>query len=377
MLLARSHARGAASAVCGASARPGSAAAATARAALRHSPCARRHAPLRRAYPEQPSPSGPQDTSEDPAAALSKCIAHIEAGDLDGLLEFVPDEVIDKVIEARRCNIGGGEPSWLRFTDVLQADASSHLYLDSFAIRHLALGVPRALRPLSTFRVSHDRYMQRCAVVAAGGEEAVLSFEMLQQECLENQYRGPPLMRKRWMLRSVRGEPAAAASPRPSPAHSPEAVLEAQLSALADQRYTDVFAHASPANRRATGPVQKFARMLNAPAFAGLLGHEAAETLQRLQPSPTVFMALVRVYPGGAARARLEAAAPRPPRRGGGAARPSLTYLWVLNRQVEASEFANCWMVDSCQPVEDVPQPGGGGGGGAAPPPPRPPTTAG
>ena len=88
-------------------------------------------------------------------------------------------------------------------------------------------------------------------------------------------------MRKRWMLRSVRGEPAAAASPRPSPAHSPEAVLEAQLSALADQRYTDVFAHASPANRRATGPVQKFARMLNAPAFAGLLGHEAAETLQR------------------------------------------------------------------------------------------------
>jgi hypothetical protein len=94
--------------------------------------------------------------------------------------------VIDKVIEMRRCNIGGGEPSWLCFTDVLQADASRHL-LDSFAVRHLALGVPRALRPLSAVRVSGDRYVQRCAVTAAGGEEAVLSFEMLQQECLENQ----------------------------------------------------------------------------------------------------------------------------------------------------------------------------------------------
>ena len=87
----------------------------------------------------------------------------------------------------RRCNIGGGEPSWLRFTDVLQANASSLLYLDSFAIRHLAHGVPASLQLLSAVRVSHDRYLQRCAVMAASGEEAVLSFEMLQQECLENQ----------------------------------------------------------------------------------------------------------------------------------------------------------------------------------------------
>jgi hypothetical protein len=95
--------------------------------------------------------------------------------------------VIDKMIEMRRCNIGGGDPSWLRFTDVLQADASSHLYLDSFAIRHLAHGVPRSLQLLSAVRVSPDRYLQRCAVVAPGGEEAVLSFEMLQQETCESQ----------------------------------------------------------------------------------------------------------------------------------------------------------------------------------------------
>lgn len=188
---------------------------------------------------------------QDPAAALATCISHIEKGDLDALLEFVPDEgerrrprgppaprpggrlgpqlraagarrarswrarrphlrfqncwpptpapapppqtppsrpaVIDRVIEMRRCNIGGGDPTYLRFTDVLQANASSLLFLDSFAVRHLAHGAPRALRLLSAVRVSADRYLQRCAVVAESGEEAVLAFEMMQQECAESQ----------------------------------------------------------------------------------------------------------------------------------------------------------------------------------------------
>jgi hypothetical protein len=87
----------------------------------------------------------------------------------------------------RRCNSSGGEPAWLRFSDVLQANAGSHLYLDSFAIRHLAHGAPRSLQLLSAVRVGPERYLQRCSVVAQGGEEAVLSFEMAKQECLENQ----------------------------------------------------------------------------------------------------------------------------------------------------------------------------------------------
>lgn len=172
-------------------------------------------------------------------------------------------------------------------------------------------------------------------------------------------------MRKRWMLRSVRGEPGADAAPpaAPAPTYAPEAILQSQLAALREQNFAGVFAHASPANKDATGPVQKFARMLQSPAYAPLLGHEGAETLQRLQPSPSVFMELVRVYPGGAARARMEAAAqqPRGGRGGGGAgARPSLTYLWVLSRQGEGGPHAGCWMVDSVQPVDALP--------GAAPP---------
>jgi hypothetical protein len=164
-------------------------------------------------------------------------------------------------------------------------------------------------------------------------------------------------MRKRWMLRSVRGEPAADAAAHPSPAHPPESVLQSQLAALQGQRFVDVFAHASPANKAATGPVQHFARMLQSPAYAPLLGHQGAESLQRLQPSPTVFMELVRVYPSGPIAAQMAAQQSQQGSRGGrggggGAARPSATYLWCLARQGEGSAHPGCWMVDSVQPVD-------------------------
>jgi hypothetical protein len=166
------------------------------------------------------------------------------------------------------------------------------------------------------------------------------------------------------MLRSVRGESGAGdanASPlpaHPSPAYAPEAVLQAQLAALRGHAYVAVFAHASPANKRATGPVQHFARMLQGPMYSPLLGHGAAETLQRLQPSPTVYMELIRVYPA-AAGGRAAAAAPREGAAGAGAAAGDggRTYLWVLSRQGEGSPHPGCWMVDSCTPVDAVPTP--------------------
>jgi len=165
------------------------------------------------------------------------------------------------------------------------------------------------------------------------------------------------------MLRSVKGESPSDAAAHPSPSYAPEAVVKAQLAALHEQRFMDVFSHASPANKQTTGPVQQFARMLQSPAFAPLLGHGGAETLQRLQPSPTVFMELVRVRPGGAIAARMQSAQQQQDkaarsgwgRAGGGAApgqRPALTYLWVLSRQAEGTPFAGCWMVDSVQPVD-------------------------
>lgn len=50
---------------------------------------------------------------------------------------------------------------------------------------------------------------------------------------LPRSYRGVPLITKRWMLASVRGESSSTQLPaHPSPSFTPEAVVEAQLQAV-------------------------------------------------------------------------------------------------------------------------------------------------
>ena len=70
----------------------------------------------------------------------------------------------------------------------------------------------------------------------------------------------------------------------PSPGLSPRQVVQAQLHAL---RHNDVptpdagiattFRFASEANRRATGPLERFAKMLRNPLYAPMIGHLSAE----------------------------------------------------------------------------------------------------
>ena len=81
-------------------------------------------------------------------------------------------------------------------------------------------------------------------------------------------------------------DPAAGATGSPSPALSPSQVVTAQLEGLRREPRTGAgpgpgvlaaWAFASPGNRAATGPVQRFAALLRTPAYAGLLGHRAAQ----------------------------------------------------------------------------------------------------
>lgn len=74
--------------------------------------------------------------------------------------------------------------------------------------------------------------------------------------------------------------------PCPSPALTPDDVVAAQLAGLAGEPRHDsgagpgmqtVWAFASPGNRAATGPANRFAEMLRSPAYVGLLEHRAAQ----------------------------------------------------------------------------------------------------
>lgn len=59
----------------------------------------------------------------------------------------------------------------------------------------------------------------------------------------------------------------------PNPSVAPEAATLRQLHALRTGDTATVFAFASPANRRATGPLERFAALLESPIYRPLVGH--------------------------------------------------------------------------------------------------------
>jgi len=73
-------------------------------------------------------------------------------------------------------------------------------------------------------------------------------------------------------------------SSTPHPDLTPRQVVELQLEALRrnddpqpDSGIATAFGFASPANRQATGPVARFARMLKNPMYRPMLGHSSAQ----------------------------------------------------------------------------------------------------
>jgi hypothetical protein len=71
--------------------------------------------------------------------------------------------------------------------------------------------------------------------------------------------------------------------PTPDPSHGPERVVDIQLAALAtnDEPITNAgiktaYNFASPANRRQTGPFDRFVRMVEGPRYAPMIDHTEA-----------------------------------------------------------------------------------------------------
>ena len=84
------------------------------------------------------------------------------------------------------------------------------------------------------------------------------------------------------------------------------------------------FRFASPANRRATGPLERFTRIVRGEAYAPLLGHLEAEIVEvaTVQAQAAITVRVV-------------------PREG-----RELGYVFLLTRQPEG-RFARCWMTDA------------------------------
>ncbi len=135
---------------------------------------------------------------------------------------------------------------------------------------------------------------------------------------------------------------AELASQSPDPRLSPEEVVRIQMSAFrnndAEDRGIEIaFRFASPANRRLTGPLPRFARMMRTVLYEPMLVAEEVE----------VSAAEVR---GNLARVNVSLRGPDGRAHG---------YVFFLTKQT-TGDYAGSWMTEGVSLLEDLRAPGSG-----------------
>lgn len=137
--------------------------------------------------------------------------------------------------------------------------------------------------------------------------------------------------------------PDPSADPQPSPDLSPEDVVRLQVEALQnnDEPHPDAgieaaFRFASPANRRATGPLERFTAMVKGQAYSAMLGFERAEYGEMRVEGDQAAQRVTLVQPDG--------------RR--------VSYVFGLSKQ-SGGEYDGCWMTDSVMRETEMPRDNG------------------
>ncbi|MCK6626411.1 MAG: DUF4864 domain-containing protein [Anaerolineae bacterium] len=128
--------------------------------------------------------------------------------------------------------------------------------------------------------------------------------------------------------------------PTPSPDLAPEEVVRIQLESLRDNDDSNkgieaAFNFASPGNKKYTGPLSRFVKMLKAPPYNSMLNYKSAE----FDP--------VKIT-GNSAIQRVKLV---------GADGQSIIYIFMLSKQTEAP-YQNCWMTDGVmvEPTRELPK---------------------
>jgi len=246
---------------------------------------------------------------------------------LDALLASLTEAQQDEWYALAGAGAGAG---WAEAEELERLEGFLEGRLDAAALRVLALGGPPLLgRLLSALTLAPGEVVARQLVLGASGEEVVLSWRLVLEEVLEPVYKGLRV-RDRWSVESVKGEPCGALPSDASPEVPPEAVVGAQLGALADLDVQRCFNFASPANKAAIGDsVSRFAEMLQVPAYALLLGHSGHRLLRTKQMGARKFVAVCEV-------------------KGTQGGDPATgIYIWVLSLQAIEGRYHNCWMTDA------------------------------
>ena len=129
--------------------------------------------------------------------------------------------------------------------------------------------------------------------------------------------------------------------PEPSPDLSPTEVVRLQVEALGnndaprdDAGIEAAFSFASPSNKRATGPLRRFRRLFDTPAYGPMIDHDGATYSAPQVEGDRAQMGVILITDSG----------------------NRVGYLFQLSRQPDAP-YEDCWMTDAVRrvPVEDIP----------------------
>ena len=122
--------------------------------------------------------------------------------------------------------------------------------------------------------------------------------------------------------------------PAPSPDLSPEEVVRLQVDALGhnDDPYPDAgvgaaFRFASPANKRATGPLKRFRLLFEMEAYSPMIGHEGAQYSEVQQTDAEARMGVMLSTEDGL-----------------------VGYIFRLSKQTQ-EPYQDCWMTDGVRRV--------------------------
>jgi hypothetical protein len=128
----------------------------------------------------------------------------------------------------------------------------------------------------------------------------------------------------------------------PSPEFSPDQVVRLQLEALQRNDETNqgiqiTFNFASPDNKKFTGPLPRFIKMLKSPLYRPMLNHKSVE-FDPIEISGDTAVQRVKLI---------------------GADGQAVIYIFSLSRQTEPP-YENCWMTDGVigEPVKELPEQG-------------------
>ena len=129
--------------------------------------------------------------------------------------------------------------------------------------------------------------------------------------------------------------------PSPSPELSPAEVIKIQIEALGknDDPHENAgigiaFRFASPANKRATGPLDRFIRMVSGPAYRPMLNHRNAKYGEIQLTDNRAVQSVVLTAQDG----------------------QKIGYVFTLSKQ-HSGQYAGCWMTDGVSPFDPQKEP--------------------